>query len=56
MGLTAATPVDVRVLARHLNIEVVPADQLIDIRKLQELIAEQDGPSPPPRFTSPVIA
>ncbi|WP_141578805.1 ImmA/IrrE family metallo-endopeptidase [Actinomadura sp. WMMA1423] len=43
MGLTPTTPVDVRVLAHHLNIEVVPADQLIDIRKLQELIAEQDG-------------
>jgi Zn-dependent peptidase ImmA (M78 family) len=43
MGVAAAEPVKIRALARHLNIDIVPADQLIDHRKLHDLDTAQQG-------------
>lgn len=43
LGVTPAEPAEVRALARHLNVEVVPADALIDRQKLQDLETAQEG-------------
>jgi Zn-dependent peptidase ImmA (M78 family) len=43
MGVSAEEPVDVRALARHLNIDILAADQLIGRRKLQDLATAQEG-------------
>ncbi|MEU8251841.1 ImmA/IrrE family metallo-endopeptidase [Nonomuraea sp. NPDC048916] len=43
MGIAPAEPASVRALAHHLNVEIVSADQLIDLHKLQALSAAQEG-------------
>ena len=37
LGLEPADPLDIRAVARHLGVRVVPADALVDITRLQEL-------------------
>lgn len=37
LGLGAADPVDLQVVAQHLGVRVVAADELVDIARLQEL-------------------
>ena len=43
MGLRPHEPLDIRQLAKHLNVEVIPADQLVDRARLEELERLQPG-------------
>lgn len=37
MGTSASSSIDIRELARHLGVEVIPADELVPLTRLQEL-------------------
>ena len=43
MGLRPHEPLDIRQLAKHLNVEVIAADQLVDRARLEELERLQPG-------------
>ncbi len=43
MGLRSHDLLDIRQLAKHLNVEVIPADQLVDHARLRELERLQPG-------------
>ena len=43
MGLRPHDRLDIRDLARHLNVDVIPADQLVDRGRLEELEELQPG-------------
>lgn len=43
MGLHAHDPADIRQLAKHLNVGVIPADRLVDRARLEELERIQPG-------------
>jgi Zn-dependent peptidase ImmA (M78 family) len=43
MGLQPYDPADIRQLAKHLNVEVIPADRLVERARLQELEQVQPG-------------
>ncbi len=43
MGLRPHEPIDIRQFAEHLNVEVIPADHLVDHARLRELEQLQPG-------------
>ena len=43
MGLRPHDQTDIRQLAKHLNVEVIPADRLVDRARLEELERTQPG-------------